>query len=106
MRHIARFTWLATGAGLMIAALIVFASTSPRAQTMGEYGTVTAHAAGAGASSTAMRPPEAHINPVSGNGPTKTVEVDQEREDDSATGAKDHDDADAQGGEEWSQFKE
>jgi len=107
MRGITRFTLSATCAALTITALITFGSTSARTQTMGEYGTVTAHAAGAGASSSTMRPPEVHINPVSGSGPSKSIEVnDQEREDDSAAGARDKDDADAKGGDEWSQVSE
>ena len=107
MQAITRFTLSATCTALAISALITFGSTSARAQTMGEYGTVTAHAAGAGASSSTMRPPEAHINPVSGSGPSNSIEVnDQEREDDSIAGARDNDDADTKSGDEWSRASE
>ena len=106
MQGITRFTLSATCAALAISALITFGSSSARAQTMGEYGTVTAHAAGAGASSSTMRPPEVHIDRVSGSGPSNSIEVnDQEREDDSA-GARDNDDADAKSGDEWSSASE
>ena len=105
MPSITRFTISATCAALIGAATIVFGPIRACAQTMGEYGTATAHAAGTGASSSTMRPPEIHINPVSGSGPSKSVVVDdQEREDDSAAGSKDRDD-DAKG-DEWSEYKE
>jgi hypothetical protein len=106
MRSITRLILSATCPAIMIAGLITFGSSSARAQTMGEYGTVTAHAADTGASSSALRPPEVRTNPVSGSGPSKSVEIDdQEREDDSVRGVKDHDD-DAKGGDEWSQVSE
>ncbi len=107
MQGITRFTLSATCAALAIMALLTCGASSSRAQTMGEYGTVTAHAAGAGASSSTMQPPQVHINPVSSSGPSKSIEVnDQEREDDSPAGARDNDDADAKSGDEWSQVSE
>lgn len=106
MRNPTRFMLSTTCAVFLMSAWIPFCSSPARSQTMGEYGTVTAHATSAGASSSELRPPEVHIKPVSGNGSSKTVEVeDQEREDASAAGAKDHDD-DAKGGDEWSQVKD
>ena len=105
MRTIKQSLFCATCAGLLASAPLFFSSTAAFAQTMGEYGAVTAHAAGVGASASTMRPPEVHVNPVSTSGSSKSVEIDgQTREDDSATAAHDKDDDSAKA-DEWSEVK-
>ncbi len=89
----------------LAAAPLIFSANIAMAQTMGEYGGVTAHAAGAGASASSMRPPEIHVNPVAASGAAKTYEVSgQVREDDSSASTKDKDDQSAKG-DDWEQVK-
>jgi hypothetical protein len=91
---------------------VVFCATLPfsmnfaMAQTMGEYGGVTAHAAGVGASAPAIRPLEVHVSPVSTSGASKTYEVrGQTDEDDSVAGNKEKDDNSAKN-DDWEQVKD
>jgi len=87
---------------VLFCATLPFSTNLAVAQTMGEYGGVTAHAAaGASASGAEMRPPEVHVNPAASSGSSKTYEVGgQTREDDSVRGAKDKDEDSAQG-DDW-----
>ncbi|HVN89656.1 MAG TPA: hypothetical protein VMT61_07575 [Candidatus Binataceae bacterium] len=89
----------------LAAAPFIFSAGFAMAQTMGEYGGVTAHAAGAGASASTMRPPEVHVNPVAASGSAKTYEVSgQVREDDSSASTKEKDDQSAKG-DDWEEVK-
>ena|ERR1700730_4545975 len=98
------FFFRVTGALLLIGASIVGASGPAQAQTMGEYGAVTARVAGAGASAANLPPPQVHANPVV-RGSSESVEVSgQVREDDSATRAKVKDD-DSTKSDEWTEVK-
>ena len=90
---------------VLFCAPLLFSANFAMAQTMAEYGGVTAHAAGAAASASALRPPEVHVKPVASSGASKTYEVSgQEREDDSVAGTQDKDD-DSATGDEWTQVQ-
>src|ERR1700730_13474394 len=98
------FFFRVTFALLFVGASIVGAPRPAHAQTMGEYGAVTARVGGAGASAATLPPPQVHANPVV-RGSSESVEVSgQVREDDSATGAEVKDD-DSTKSDEWTEVK-
>jgi hypothetical protein len=100
------FFFRVTFALLFVGASIAGASRPAHAQTMGEYGAVTARVAGAsaGASSATLPPPQVHANPML-RGSSESIEVSgQVREDDSAAGAKVKDD-DSNKTDEWTEVK-
>ena len=100
-------TLSAAGLTLLIGAALTFIPNRVGAQTMGEYGTVTAQAAGAGESAARLPAPAAHMNPIGSSGDSKTVQVgNEEREDDSDRGAETNKNADDSAGDDWSQVTE